>query len=364
MMNNELSVYVHFLYCKSRCPYCDFFKGILPKDFDEEAYIKKVIENLYYASKLSGKREVNSVFFGGGTPSLLSCNAVNQIIDEISKCYEIKKGAEITIEANPNSFEKEKFSGFKSSGVNRLSLGVQALNETDLKRLGRTHSLNEAREAIDFGAKVFDKFSVDLIYAREGQKFDDWEREVLEVIDRGAKHISLYQLTIEEGTVFYKKNVKEMDEDESAKLYEQTVELLRQKGFERYEVSNFAKRKSDESVHNLAYWEGKDYIGLGVGAVGRLKVKDDIYGLKDGVIEEKISNKDRALELLFMGFRIKKGIGFEEFYEASGVEFFDFVEKEKVLEFKKSGLLEFDEKRIWMTDDGFLVMNKIIYELL
>lgn len=362
-MSKELSVYVHFLYCKSRCPYCDFFRGIMPKNFDEEEYVAGIIKGIDYAKTLSGKRDIKSVFFGGGTPSLLSDRSVGKILSYIDKCYGIKKDAEITIEANPNTFEIEKFLKFEASGVNRLSLGVQALNEKNLKVLGRTHSLDDAKRAMDLGVEVFDKFSVDLIYSLYGQKFDEWEKEVLEVIKRGVKHISLYQLTLEEGTVFHKKKIKEMPEDESVEFYKNTVELLRNNGFERYEVSNFSVDEYNQSVHNMVYWEGDDYLGLGKGASGRLKNGNEILALQDGKIDEVLTSEERALELVIMGFRIKKGICFDEFFKHCGIEFFDFVDEKKVCDLIKDGFMDRSEERIWLTDEGFLVMNKIIYDL-
>ena len=365
MYSDEIFLYVHFLYCKSRCPYCDFFKGILPKGFDESAYVKEIIDNLKFVKEFSNdNRELKSVFFGGGTPSLLSKKAVFDILNEVYKNYRVAKDAEITIEANPNTFEREKFLGFREAGVNRLSLGVQALNEKDLKFLGRTHSLKDAREAIDLGVKVFDKFSVDLIYARPDQVFDEWVKEIDEMVAKGVKHISLYQLSIEEGTVFYRKNIKEMDEEKSAKFYEKTVSYLKDMGFERYEVSNFAVNADNRSVHNMAYWNGGDYLGVGKGSAGRIKVDNKFYSLRDGKVEEVLSLKDRAIELIFMGFRIKDGIRFDRFNEIIGKDLREFLDGSKIEEFKKAGLLEVDDEGIRLTDKGFLVMDRIVLDLI
>ena len=274
------------------------------------------------------------------------------------------KNVEISLEANPNTFERDKFLGFKEVGVNRLSLGVQALNEKDLKFLGRTHSLVDARKAIDLGVEVFDKFSVDLIYARPNQVFDDWVKEIDEMVEKGVKHISLYQLSIEEGTVFYRKNVKEMEEEKSAEFYEKTVSYLKDMGFERYEVSNFAVDKKNRSIHNMAYWDGGDYIGLGKGSAGRIKVDNKFYGLRDGKIEEELSITDRALELIFMGFRIKDGINFDRFKEIIGRDLREFLDVEKMEEFRKEGMIEIDNVGARLTDKGFLVMDKIVLDLI
>ncbi len=363
MSDRELSVYIHFLYCKSRCPYCDFFKKIIKKDFDECEYVKNILDNLDKMYKIFGKRDVKSIFFGGGTPSLLSGRAVSDILEGIEKYYNIKNGAEISLEANPNTFERDKFVSFKEAGINRLSLGVQALNEKDLKYLGRTHSVDEARKAIECGVKLFDKCSIDLIYARENQNFNEWKKEIDEAVSYGLKHISLYQLSIEEGTIFERKNIKAMDEELGANFYEDTVSYLRKKGFERYEVSNFSTDVWNRSTHNMVYWQGGDYIGLGVGAHGRIKYKDKIYATVDGRDFEELSILDRAYELVIMGLRIKDGINAKSFYEASGVKLFEFLNMEKLSEFKRLGLIEFDDYNVRLTDSGMLVLDKIIEEI-
>lgn len=365
MQNRELSIYIHFLFCKSRCPYCDFFKGILPKNFNEDEYVEEVISELDDLSKLSGNRDVKSIFFGGGTPSILSDKAVYLILNEIGKKYNIKKGAEISIEVNPNTYDREKFVGFNKAGINRLSLGVQSLNKDDLRFLGRTHSKDDAIKAIETGVEIFDKFSIDLIYGRSDKDdLDMWFKEIDDALRFGVKHISLYQLMIEEGTIFHKKNVKAQEDEKSACFYERTVEYLRQNGFERYEVSNFAKDEYNRSVHNLVYWQGGDYIGLGKGAHGRLKVNDKIYALVDGKIDCNLSAYERAEELVIMGLRIKEGIKKKDFYEASGLALFDVVDYNKVLELKSMGLMDVNDDGIWLTDRGMLLMNKIIEEIL
>ena len=364
MNDKELSVYIHFMYCKSRCPYCDFFRALKPRDFDENEYVKTIISDLERLRSLTGKRRVKSVFFGGGTPSILSENAVGEILDNIDKCYDIKKGAEISLEANPNTYDRDKFKGFNIAGVNRLSLGVQALDDKRLKALGRTHNLNEAREAIKTAVELFDKSSIDLIYALKDQEFCDWVKEIDEALSFGVKHISLYQLTIEEGTVFYKKNIKGMDEDLSAKFYEDTVCYLASKGFDRYEVSNFAKDEYNRSVHNMVYWQGGDYLGLGMGAHGRLNLEGKNFSLVDGKICEQLTSDERAMELVIMGLRIKEGINVKKFYEISKIGLFDYLDMNKVMMFRDEGLLCFDEYSLRLTNKGFLVMDKIIEQII
>lgn len=362
--NEPLAIYIHFLYCKSRCPYCDFFRGILPKDFDEKALVDRYLEDIRYFEHLLGERLVKSIFFGGGTPSVLSPDAVCRVLDEISRNFMVTADAEITLEANPNTFDAEKFKGFREVGINRLSLGVQALDEADLRFLGRTHTVREAKSAMELGIKTFPKCSIDLIYARPNQQWEDWQKEIDEALSFGLKHISLYQLSIEEGTVFYKKGIKELDEESSATLYNNTINYLNSKGFERYEVSNFATSKETQSSHNMVYWQGGDYIGIGEGSHGRVKYQDKIMATLDGRLAECVTPQERATELLFMGLRIKEGINFERFYRNSGIKFFDFVDNLAIKKLAELKMICYDDANIWLTDKGFLFLDKIISELL
>lgn len=363
MQNKPLAVYIHFPYCKSRCPYCDFFRALKPKNFDEKVLLDRYLDDISYFADILGERLVTSIFFGGGTPSLLSADAVRQILDEISRAFVVSADAEISLEANPNTFDREKFVDFHSAGINRLSLGVQALNPDDLKFLGRTHTMHDALTAMELCAKTFPKSSVDLIYARPNQTFDAWQKEIDTALSFGLKHISLYQLTIEEGTVFYKKNVAPLDEEKAANLYEQTVSYLKSRGLSRYEVSNFAASKSHQSAHNLVYWQGGDYIGIGDGAHGRFLHEGKIYASVDGKISETLTPAERAEELVLMGLRIKDGINFERFYRASGIRFFDFVNNLAMKRLAKLNLLCYDDANVWLTDHGFLLLDKVILEL-
>ncbi len=359
-----LAVYVHFPYCRSRCPYCDFFRGILPKGFDEEALVKRYLDDLARLAALCGKRRVKSVFFGGGTPSLLSPGAVGRVLEALDGQFGFLPGAEISIEANPNTFEREKFLGFRKAGANRLSLGVQSLRADDLKFLGRTHSVDEALAAMELGAKSFDKFSIDLIYARPQQMWESWQEEIDLALSFGLKHISLYELAIEDGTVFARKNIRGADEETAAKLYEQTVFYLREKGLERYEVSNFAAGTENRSVHNLVYWQGGDYIGLGEGAHGRLKLDDgQLAATADGRIDTVLTPEERAEELVLMGLRIADGISAERFYQACGIKLFDFLSKNTTKKLAEMDLLWYDDREIKLTDKGFLLLDEIILEL-
>lgn len=361
-MVKDISIYIHFPYCRSRCPYCDFFRALKPKIFDEEALVKRYLDDLDgFLPYLQG-RTVKSVFFGGGTPSLLSANAVGKVLDGISARLPVCSSAEISLEANPNTFECEKFLAFRGAGINRLSLGVQALNAADLKFLGRTHSLEDALRAMELGVTAFPKFSIDLIYARPHQQWDAWQKEIDLALSFGLKHISLYQLTIEEGTVFARKNIQGLDEEQSATLYEQTVFYLRSHEFERYEVSNFAT-SGHESIHNSVYWQGGDYIGLGDGAHGRFSSGGKILATADGRLVEELTAAERAEELLLMGLRIKDGINAAAFKQACGLDLFDFINPSALSLLSGQGLVVYDAGSLRLTDAGFLLLDEIVCRL-
>lgn len=362
-MQKPFSIYIHFPYCKSRCPYCDFFRALKPRVFDEQVLVERYLADLEYFRPYVEGRAVKSVFLGGGTPSLLSPQAVGQVLDAVFERFSVIPNAEISLEANPNTYEREKFMAFQGAGINRLSLGVQALNDKDLKFLGRTHSLDEALRAMELGAKVFPKFSIDLIYARPEQQWESWQKEINLALGFGLKHISLYQLTIEEGTVFAKKNIAGLNEEAAANLYEQTIFYLRECGLERYEVSNFAVGLGHQSLHNLVYWQGGDYIGLGDGAHGRLRHDGKIYAAVDGRLTEMLTAQERAEELLLMGLRLKAGISATVFQAMCGLNLFEFVNKTAMNKFINLGLLEQTEEGLALTDEGFLLLDTIVADL-
>lgn len=362
MIKKPISIYIHFPYCRSRCPYCDFFRALKPRAFDERAFVRRWLADLDYFLPYVSERAVKSVFFGGGTPSLLSPEAVEEVLSGIAARLPLLPETEISLEANPNTFEQEKFRAFHTAGINRLSLGVQALNAADLKFLGRTHSLDDALRAMALGAEVFPKFSIDLIYARPHQQWEAWQKEIDLALAYGLRHISLYQLTIEDGTIFARKNIQGLDEESAASLYEQTVFYLRSKGLERYEVSNFAAL-GQESLHNLVYWQGGDYLGLGDGAHGRLLSGGKIYASVDGRISETLTPEERAEELVLMGLRIKEGINADAFSQACGLSLFDFLNPVALADLSGQGLLSFDVGGVRLTDAGFLLLDEIVCRL-
>lgn len=359
--NQPLSVYIHWPYCKSKCPYCDFFKRVNP-NVNQDEVVASYLNELDYYHHLVPNRKIRSVFFGGGTPSLLKPELINRILDRIAKLWSFDDNPEISLEANPNSEYPEMFARLKQAGINRLSLGVQALNDADLRFLGRTHSLKQALHSIDEVLNTFDNHSADFIYTRPEQTLKDWEQELGLITGLGFKHLSLYQLTIEEGTVFAAKHVKITDEEKASEMYRFTVNYLHAKGYPRYEVSNYAASKF-ESKHNKCYWLGDDYIGIGESAHGRLKIGNCHYAFVHPHLKTALSAQERAEELIIMGLRLQAGINKKHFAQISGLNFDDFVNNRALNEFVQNGLLINTAENISATDKGFLLLNYIIGEL-
>ncbi len=266
----SLGIYIHWPYCRSKCPYCDFYKQVC-KNVPQDEIVSDYLKELDSYHQLTSNRKVGSIFFGGGTPSLMEPKQISRLIDYIAKLWSLDSKVEISLEANPNSDYPQMFQNLHQAGINRLSLGVQALSDEDLRFLGRTHNLKQAYQAIDEVLQNFDNHSIDLIYARPKQTLSAWEAELKQAASLGLKHISLYQLTIEEGTVFAKKGILPLDEDLATEMYLLTEDILAPLGYQKYEVSNYAQA-GFESKHNLLYWTGGEYIGVGPSAHGRLTV--------------------------------------------------------------------------------------------
>jgi len=385
MKNLPISIYIHYPFCKSKCPYCDFNSHVV-KQIDEEKFLQGYLNELqYFAPKLKN-RQVKTIFFGGGTPSLMPVYFVEKILAEISQIWTIDKNCEITLEANPTSFEASKFKAFKQAGVNRLSMGIQALNDVDLKFLGREHSAQEAISTIQTASKIFDNYSFDLIYARPNQTLKDWEKELQTAIELSANHLSLYQLTIEKGTKFYGQYLnKEFvlpDENLSADLYELTNQITSKNGLELYEISNYAK-SGFECKHNLAYWQSDDYLGIGAGAHSRVylnydKLRSAIIMLhqpsawleaalqKDVAIQkiEKVSEEELLEEVILMGLRLKNGIDnsvFQKHFSKNIDEIFDL---EKLQNLLKNNLILIDRNNIKITSQGLILANSVIKKVI
>ncbi|MCL4155215.1 UNVERIFIED_CONTAM: hypothetical protein GTU68_030977, partial [Idotea baltica] len=265
-------VYIHWPFCQAKCPYCDFNSHV-SSNVDQTAWVRAYLSELDRLAELTPNRIVSTVFFGGGTPSLMLPDTVAAIIERVRQNWRCTNDIEVNLEANPTSVEASRFRGFQQAGVNRISMGIQALNDQDLKLLGRLHSVAEAQKAFDIARNIFDRVSFDLIYARQNQSAAEWEAELTQALGMAVDHLSLYQLTIEEGTAFGDRFARGglrglPTDDLSADLYELTQSITSDHGFSAYEVSNHAKT-GQESRHNLVYWRGGDYVGVGPGAHGR-----------------------------------------------------------------------------------------------
>lgn len=306
-INSLFGLYIHWPYCLSKCPYCDFASSAC-SGIDETALLKGYLRDLDLFMKHSD-RPLTSLFFGGGTPSLMSVLFLTQLMKEINKRFSFAPTIEITMEANPDAIDAEKMKAFKDLGVNRLSLGVQSLKDEDLIFLGRRHSVQTALNRLNDAVKIFDRVNMDLIYARPAQTLKDWEHELKKALELGLTHYSLYQLTLEEGTLFYKQGLELPPEELARELYIQTDEIMKKASCASYEVSNYAKT-GHESVHNLTYWLGGDYLGIGPAAHGRIgltatsappHVKD---WLQKGLVTETLTPRERFEEKVLMGLRL------------------------------------------------------------
>ncbi|MBS0234439.1 MAG: coproporphyrinogen III oxidase [Proteobacteria bacterium] len=337
--DTTFGVYVHWPFCAQKCPYCDFNSHVRHKGWDEERFLSAYKREIDWAADRVGARVVTSVFFGGGTPSLMQPSTVAGILDHISKRWGIAAGSEITLEANPGSVEAARFRGFRKAGVNRVSIGVQSLRDEELRKLGRIHSVAEAKSAIEIARATFKRFSFDLIYARPGQTADDWRQELGEALDLAGDHLSLYQLTIEPDTPYAALHAAGKliipDDYDAGALYEITEDMTAARGLAAYEVSNYA-RPGSESRHNLLYWRYGEYAGVGPGAHGRIvpgerreatiaernpeawlaRVETDGHGL---VERAALSNAEQADEMLLMGLRLSEGVDLDRLADLGGI---------------------------------------------
>jgi len=372
-------VYVHWPFCRAKCPYCDFNSHVRHGGIDEARFLAAYLTELSHFASLAPGRRVTSIFFGGGTPSLMSPSTVATIIEAIAAHWDLALDAEITLEANPTSVEAKNFAGYRASGVNRLSLGIQALDDRSLKALGRMHTADEALAALALAKRHFDRVSFDLIYAREGQTAGEWNVELAQALDHAADHLSLYQLTIEEGTPFAARHeagsLRIPDGELAGELYTLTQELCEAAGLPAYEISNHAKPGS-ESRHNLLYWRGHDYAGIGAGAHSRiatdgakrarstLKSPEDwlarVEARGHGVAsDEALSAKDAAEEYLLMGLRLAEGIDLARFAAIGG----SALDDERLVALESDGLIARKGSRLAATPEGRLVLNRVILEL-
>ncbi len=377
--NGGFGLYFHWPFCQSKCPYCDFNSHVA-ETIDQDRWVKAYVSEIKrYAEETKG-RVLNTIFFGGGTPSLMKPKTVHAILDEVRAHWPMANDLEVTLEANPGSVEAARFDGYAQAGVNRVSMGFQALNDRDLKRLGRLHSVEEARQAFDIAKKSFDRVSFDLIYARQDQTLSDWTAELSEALSMGVDHLSLYQLTIEEGTAFGDRyNAGKLrglpEDDDAADMYLITQEVCSAAGLAAYEVSNHAQ-KGQESHHNLIYWRYGDYIGIGPGAHGRvtlgglryatdsllapgawLKAAEAGNGDKNRSL---LTGEDQAVEYLMMSLRLSEGSNIERYQQLSGHS----LDVDALNGLTELGLIDATDTSIRATTKGRPVLNGILRELL
>jgi oxygen-independent coproporphyrinogen-3 oxidase len=371
---------VHWPFCLSKCPYCDFNSHVRHGAIDEERFARAFALEIATTAARTNGREVSSIFLGGGTPSLMQPKTVGAILDAIGKHWRVAGDAEVTLEANPTSVEATRFAGYRAAGVNRVSLGVQALDDASLKELGRLHSAREALDAVKIARAAFERTSFDLIYARPGQTPQMWADELKLAIAEAAEHLSLYQLTIEEGTPFFGLHaagkLKTPDEAVARALYDVTQEVCARHGLPAYEISNHA-RPGAECRHNLVYWRGEEYAGIGPGAHGRL----DIGGVRHALATEKrpeawlmrveatghgvvtddlLNSEERADEFLLMGLRLAEGIDPDRYAALAGRA----LDPKRIAVLREEGAIAIDaDGRLRVTQAGFPVLDAVVADL-
>jgi len=372
-------IYVHWPFCLAKCPYCDFNSHVRHGGIDQGDFVTAYLAELGHFATLAPGRVVSSIFFGGGTPSLMRPATVAAILDDITGHWRLASDAEITLEANPTSVEADRFAGYCAAGVNRLSLGVQALDDSDLRALGRQHTAEEALAALALAKCHFDRVSFDLIYAREGQTARAWRDELTLALGHAADHLSLYQLTIEEGTPFAARHaagtLRTPNGTEARAQYSLTQELCEAAGLPAYEISNHA-RPGSESRHNLLYWHGADYVGIGPGAHSRITaggtkralsaIKSPEAWLAEVEIsghgfasDETLSAEEIADEYLLMGLRLSEGIDLARLAALAGRA----LDETRLTALAQDGLINRNGKRLAATPKGRLVLNRLILEL-
>jgi len=376
--NGGFGIYVHWPFCAAKCPYCDFNSHVSDKIYEKQ-WVTSYLVELDRLFQTIGSRPLKTVFFGGGTPSLMSPELVDQILSKIFSLWPRSNDLEVSLEANPTSVEAGRFNGYQQAGVNRISLGVQALNDADLKRLGRLHSVKEAHLAFDISRNTFDRVSFDLIYARQNQTLTDWRSELGQALSMAIDHVSLYQLTIEQGTAFGDRYAIGKlsglpNEDLGADLFEATQDICGEFGFPAYEISNHTKNGA-ECRHNMVYWRYGDYAGIGPGAHGRLTIngqrrataafrnpEDWLEAVRQGCgyeTNELLSPKDQATEYLVMGLRINEGIDQARYRALSGCD----LDQEKISRLVDQCLISDTNNTISASQRGRPVLNHIIREL-
>ncbi len=380
LSDDVFGVYVHWPFCLAKCPYCDFNSHVARKMIDEDLFLEAYRSEISHLAALFPDKKVTSIFFGGGTPSLMSASLVGAILDEIASRWGIDDKAEITLEANPTSVEAKRFKGYQTAGVNRTSIGIQALNATDLKALGRQHTVGEALAAFQLASRTFKRVSFDLIYARPHQTVTQWRHELGQALDYAHDHMSLYQLTIEPATAYYdlyaRGKLSIPEDDLALALYDVTQELTDAAGLNAYEISNHAAEGA-QSLHNLTYWRYQDYAGIGPGAHSRLRlgnkkialshhrdpgkwleeVKKNGHGIAD---QEQLGSIEQAQEFLLMGLRLEEGINLDRYAALAEQP----LNSENISDLAEEGFIELaDPCRLKATAAGKRVLNSVIARL-
>ena len=373
-------VYVHWPFCLSKCPYCDFNSHVRREPIDEPRFVRAFAAEIAATAARVPGRTVSTVFFGGGTPSLMQPATIAAVLDAIARHWQVAPDVEITLEANPTSVEATRFRGYRTAGVNRVSLGVQALDDRALAELGRLHSAREALDAVAVARSIFDRFSFDLIYARPGQQPGDWARELKAALAEAGEHLSLYQLTIEPETPFaalHAAGKLQVPGDDTARaLYDTTQEICAAHGLPAYEVSNHA-RPGGECRHNLVYWRAYEYAAIGPGGHGRLdiggerhatatekrpetwlmRVEAQGHGL---VTDDVLTREERSDEFLLMGLRLAEGIDIARYAELAGRP----LDPTRIAALHDHGLVETTEDgRLRVTLPGFPVLDAVVADL-
>ncbi|QEE37091.1 coproporphyrinogen III oxidase [Octadecabacter sp. SW4] len=372
-------LYIHWPFCQAKCPYCDFNSHVA-RHIDQKRWLAAYVAEIARVGALTKGRTLTSVFFGGGTPSLMDPETVDGIMAAVRAMWPLSNSIEVTLEANPTSIEAGRFHGYRQAGVNRISMGIQAMNDADLRALGRLHTVDEGLAAFETARGIFDRVSFDLIYARQGQGVADWQAELERALALGLDHLSLYQLTIEDGTAFGDRyaigKLRGLpDEDLAADLYEVTQEVCEKAGLRAYEVSNHAK-DGYESAHNLTYWRYQDYAGVGPGAHGRLTIDSVKYATETSLapgrwledvettgsgesLRSPLSTKDQWAERLLMGLRLSEGVDLDGVLLPPHDVF-----QNKINGLRDSGFVTFDGRTLRVTPLGRPVLNGVLRCLL
>jgi oxygen-independent coproporphyrinogen-3 oxidase len=378
--DSTFGVYIHWPFCLSKCPYCDFNSHVRHAAIDETRYVRAFAAEIAATAARAPGRTVSTIFFGGGTPSLMQPATVGAILDAIGQHWSVATDAEVTLEANPTSVEATRFQGYRAAGINRVSLGVQALDDTALKSLGRTHTAQEALAAVAIARAAFERYSFDLIYARPGQTPQAWAAELKRALAEAAEHLSLYQLTVEDDTPFAALHAAGKldvpDEDTGRALYDTTQEVCAAAGLPAYEVSNHA-RPGAECRHNLVYWRAHEYAGIGPGAHGRIDIDGErhaivterrpeawlmrVESLGHGVVgDDTLLRSQMADEFLLMGLRLAEGIDPARYAQLAGRA----LDPRRIRLLQREGAIELTpDGRLRVTQTGFPVLDAVVADL-